>query len=731
MKRKLSLLLALVMILSLVPMSAFATTTNNVTRVVTVGKDDNLANLTSNYPVLRIENKDRTLGSKEIFRLTVSEDAEWHSSIFGVNLVGQPASRSVSMTPAAFGWEEAAAGSFELVTRKINDRTVEVEVYNANNAKFDKDFALLVPMAVELDGAKGEQTVTIERRDSAVSAGTYTFAIAESGATVATVGSKVTMGRETKQVAPITIDETKAGSLSGPQEFRLRLPRDFEWGNVTISAVRLGVTPADFQITPSSDKRDLTVSFAAISSFGDARGSITIDAAITPNKDAAYGDVKVSLTKLRGDMSNASELVVASYKDYGIEVSLKDKEVKEFLAGRVETGEYVTAEVKIKETIAGSLLPGRIIDFELPSWVMLTSNESFGIETNFSADATVIGDGKTHKWEYSVPSGAYNGKREITMEIPLTVKGNQTGDIDLKIKGAGIDETITVAKAVAPITAEVKMADVKLGVQKQAAPDIIIKETKAGAIEKGNLELWFVDNYGFRFDDAKFEVIEGDLEIDQTPSGVKDRGSNSKNMLRVVVKSESEKPATVKISGITVTLDRNVPEGPFNLDIGGDALVDNAAYDDFTSRVARFAFANVITPAPGAVKATVKFAIDNTTYSVVQNGVEVEKTMDVAPYIKDSRTFLSVRYVAEALGVAENAIVWNANTKTVTVKKDANLAQMTVGSKNLIVNGMNIVMDTAVENKDGRVMLPIAHLAMALGVSYEWDGTARTVTFME
>ena len=34
-------------------------------------------------------------------------------------------------------------------------------------------------------------------------------------------------------------------------------------------------------------------------------------------------------------------------------------------------------------------------------------------------------------------------------------------------------------------------------------------------------------------------------------------------------------------------------------------------------------------------------------------------TMDVAPYIKDSRTFLPLRYVADALGVPDSNITFN------------------------------------------------------------------------
>ena len=56
MKKKLSLLLAALMVVGMVPATAFATTTNTVSKIVTGGVDDTYTTATA--PVLKMADKD-------------------------------------------------------------------------------------------------------------------------------------------------------------------------------------------------------------------------------------------------------------------------------------------------------------------------------------------------------------------------------------------------------------------------------------------------------------------------------------------------------------------------------------------------------------------------------------------------------------------------------------------------------------------------------------------------
>jgi hypothetical protein len=355
----------------------------------------------------------------------------------------------------------------------------------------------------------------------------------------------------------------------------------------------------------------------------------------------------------------------------------------------------------------------------LPEWVKINKVDKLkGYELGYTDNTVPATDYRyaSNKNEvyFIVPSSINNNKASrYEFELDLSVQADQSGDIVAEFFGAGMEkQELVIATAVAPITAEVAVSDLKIGVQDQPAPDIIITETKKGMIDDGSIKGvtsiadTAVPNY---YDDAiatagrsnegktltvslpkniewsktpTVEVTEGNLEIGKP--------SVDGNALNIPIKSSSTKPSTIKITDVKVTLDRTVPEGPFDATIGGSAIVKNFNKDIDAvlstpvlfakGSVVKFHFADVITPAPGEIRATTTFTIGSTTYTVVEAGVAVEKTMDVAPYIKDGRTYLPVRFVAEALGVSADNIIWDPVNATVTIFKGDRIAQMTIGS---------------------------------------------------
>lgn len=124
----------------------------------------------------------------------------------------------------------------------------------------------------------------------------------------------------------------------------------------------------------------------------------------------------------------------------------------------------------------------------------------------------------------------------------------------------------------------------------------------------------------------------------------------------------------------------------------------------------------------------VKFTIGQQTYE--KGGTKV--LTDVAPYIKDSRTMVPVAFVAPALGT--DPPVWIPENQMVRITRGDDLIMITIGSKGLVVNGKILMMDTAAEIKaidggGGRTMLPIAFIARALNVGYQWDEESKSVDF--
>lgn len=129
---------------------------------------------------------------------------------------------------------------------------------------------------------------------------------------------------------------------------------------------------------------------------------------------------------------------------------------------------------------------------------------------------------------------------------------------------------------------------------------------------------------------------------------------------------------------------------------------------------------------------TTTFAINTTTYSVLTNTKDTAetvspevRTMDVAPYIKDERTYVPVRYLAYSLGVTEEAVTWDKQSRKVGIYKDGIDISLIIGSPIMQVNKKPVKMDVAPEITSNRTFLPARWVAEALGAEVDWDNTSK------
>lgn len=90
----------------------------------------------------------------------------------------------------------------------------------------------------------------------------------------------------------------------------------------------------------------------------------------------------------------------------------------------------------------------------------------------------------------------------------------------------------------------------------------------------------------------------------------------------------------------------------------------------------------------------------------------------VMPFEEDDRTFLPVRFLAEALGAQ---VDWNEASQTATVRKDGSVVEVTIGSNQIRVDGKAQAIDAAARTKDDRTFLPVRAIAEALGQKVTWD----------
>ncbi len=104
----------------------------------------------------------------------------------------------------------------------------------------------------------------------------------------------------------------------------------------------------------------------------------------------------------------------------------------------------------------------------------------------------------------------------------------------------------------------------------------------------------------------------------------------------------------------------------------------------------------------------------------------VKNAMDVAPYIKGDRTYLPVRYMAVAVGVDDEDIIWNQGEQSVEIRKNGRVVKLVIGSNIMYVDNTQVQMDVAPEIvAPGRTMLPLRWIAEALGYDVYWDAAAQ------
>lgn len=143
-----------------------------------------------------------------------------------------------------------------------------------------------------------------------------------------------------------------------------------------------------------------------------------------------------------------------------------------------------------------------------------------------------------------------------------------------------------------------------------------------------------------------------------------------------------------------------------------------------TTALLAILFSNMMSFAAGEAAV---FVIDSKTYQ--SDGISY--TMDAAPFIKESRTLVPVRYLANALGVSDENIKWDETKQEVTLIKESTTIILTIGQSTVQINGQNVPMDVAPLIKEARTYLPALYVANALNYDVEWVATTRTVLVTE
>ncbi len=699
-KRYVALVLA-AMVATSVP--TFAASTNQVSKTVTVAKDATLDGVLA--PKLKLELKDK-LVKGETFYLHL-ENAEWAKDI----------EKQL----------EDIAGFTFVRESKTELRVTAARDIEANKASHD------IPLYAVATG--GEAVVKIDSNNTVVTSGEYAFAVTEGTKGKVTVGNLKGFA-ELGLVSTIIIEEPYTGAFTSDKDQYLKL-------QVKTPGIELNHNKNDVL----KDALVGTKAFRDMKFSATVLDATTIEVKIPKNSLKAsqkgefelsgiqmkaisgteYGEVEVSL---KGDLTEDTTVVVANYSDYATEISVA-KDYAAVAGQKLEDIEFTLTEV-----VPTSLQGNRETTFVLPEGITIDTvviSKSEGIKKADQAPViTILKDGDKNTNEFRVSSilGDTDKNISLTFKATLDIPTTFNKDIVLTVEGASLEESkeILLAKVEAAVDVAVTPARVKVGLAGQTGGKVTVTETKAGNIAKGKIFL-ALEESTMRYSKApRVEVTEGDLKVGD--ARVVNGG------IEVTIDNTSRKASTLLISGGEITVDRTVPDGSFYVKVGGPALsafsadslwdVIGQKHNDIDA-ITQESFI-IVGASDGEDtskdKNTAVFKIDQASYSV--NGAE--KTMDTVPYLSESRTMLPVRYVADALGIDESLIAWDAQTKTVTILADR-VVQIKLGSKDMTLDTVVVPMSASPEMKNNRVFIPVAEIARALGAEITWDGVNKIATF--
>ncbi|AOT72590.1 fibronectin type III domain-containing protein [Geosporobacter ferrireducens] len=122
----------------------------------------------------------------------------------------------------------------------------------------------------------------------------------------------------------------------------------------------------------------------------------------------------------------------------------------------------------------------------------------------------------------------------------------------------------------------------------------------------------------------------------------------------------------------------------------------------------------------------IRLYIGNTVYYVEDE----LKEMDAAPIIREGRTLLPIKYVAEAIGAK---VAWSNTEKKVTVTQNKKVIELWIDRNTARVDGKRMLIDP--DNKDvkpiiippGRTMVPLRFIVENLGCKVDWNGNIQEV----
>ena len=427
MKKKIALLLAAAMTVSMLPMSAMAGSTNTISVTANV-KTNEAVKVNGAFTQLQIKPLD-TIASNSSIVLDLengeyneeyftecaykAHDGESYDTVYNYNVNDPEAGLK-----AYVGAKNERELPYKL--KYINKTSMEVQLYpidakwvNQNNSGGANEATKGTPvyqisLPVDATDDEGDIKVTVDANSTTVTGGgSYTIAKVTSGSgstTSSVVSSDVKTHSGNINVPQITVKEDVSGTFTtegGTVKVKANGPYKFKAGKVTlksgVNAAIGGSITLSQTISDGANEVVFTLSKEDIAKIDkDKLSSLTIDGLVmVPNNDEKnYGDVYVTVS---GTDITSQQLKVGTRADYGFNLTAMT-EAPTIFAGRsplrdddLDDDDFKTAKFRFEETTPGAWLTSRKLEFTVPDGVKIIGMDVDKVDklnqSNFEAGA--------------------------------------------------------------------------------------------------------------------------------------------------------------------------------------------------------------------------------------------------------------------------------------------------------------------------------------------------------
>lgn len=742
MKKKLALLMAAIMTVAMVPMTAFASTKLTAVDEISTSAGDehpftSRVELSKNDDQVDVEGKvvSGKYGDRAVFEVILK--------LTNGKFAKNEKTDEYVMEEATYGKNGVWAVDVKNDTTAYV--TLDAAVFNGDQAGEEACVLDIEAYAVETGDVVAAFTsnVTQFKKASEVIATAYDNEVAIEIEGVRTFVEDATKDQDT--LKDITINGLVNDAIDGNKEITLKLSGNFEFVTSTIEESDFSFLNSDAKVKITDKDKD-TIKFT-ISGLEDKQlTKLTISGIdIKTTKKCNAGD-KATIT-VSSKSFDSVKLEAARMVEEAVTYTVEDEEVPTIWAGKNYAKDSAddtnTLEVAIEENTGDILNTSRKATFTFPEGIEVVDAEFDGVKQGtfkYEIDENVV-----TIWNYG--EKAESDETDMQVKFLLNAAPTFSGDVKVTLGGEFDDVELKVATVKAPYTVEAKTTEVLIDYRYVPVNEIVITEAEEGLLEDGDVIALQVEKMDFE-DAGSYEVTTGDLDVDVTIND----GKNDVAQLEVEVKDESTEASTVTISGLELYLDRTLPVGGYALQ---NVKADNILWENSTDKkgeddkdsyeyvpeanqasnglfkykevTCNDKYVEVVTSGRDQDDSTtnrkIVITIGATTMAV---GTETI-TLDTPAYINaENYTELPLRAVSEAFGAT---VGWDDPSNTVTIMMGQRIVSMTIGSKTMYINGTPVQMNTAPEITNERTFVPVRDLANALGISkIDWNEASQTVT---